>query len=693
MKPATDPIECVDVAVDIGGTFTDVVMVDAVGQRQVAKVPSTRPDPSTAVDHVLSSLLPNWGVRGPQVRRFIHGTTVATNAVLERKGATTGILTTEGFSDVLEIGRQNRKELYDLVIRPQTPVFLAPGARRKGVVEAIGPDGKVVTPLNLHSLAASAEALIEQGVDSIAICFLFSFVNPVHEQIAASYLREQYPSVAVSLSSEVDPAFREYERTCVTAFDAYVKPCLETYLDAMERRLDAAGSPAPLQIMQSRGGICSSSIARRRPVRLFLSGPAAGVVGANEVGRSVGLHDLISVDIGGTSSDIALITDSRPAISPLGSLDSYQIRVPMIDINAVGAGGGSIAWIDVVGGLRVGPESAGADPGPACYGRGGTRATVTDASLVLGLLNPTNFAGGTMTLDAKLASDVIESAIAKPLGISTEEAALGIHRVANVQMAEGIRLVSVRKGIDPREFALVAFGGAGPLHATALADELGIDTILIPGQPGVLSAAGLLAASIEHEVSSTFIMPFAALDVDSLRGAYAMLESTCSELMAVEDVVAESLLTTYFADACYVGQAHFVEIEIDPHATRGVPEAIEQAFFARYEQLYGHRGSGPARLVNLRVVQTASSSSRRVEHGQSAHDVPGEPIGTRTIRTEHAPGGVDALIYRREDMCAGQRVSGPAIVEQPDTTVLLEPGWHALVAEQGVLVVRRGDQR
>lgn len=675
------------IGIDIGGTFTDVVVKGSDGTMRLAKIPSTRADPSGAVKQMLDSLGAEWGIDASQVRHFVHGTTVATNAVLERKGARVGILATEGFTDVLEIGRQNRQQLYDLVIQPQTPVFLCSGAFRRGVVERIAPDGSVRTPLDMDSLDKSVAALVERGVESIAVCFLFSFVNPVHERQAAEFIRAKYPTVMVSLSSEVDPAFREYERTCVTAFDAYVKPVLDRYLSSMERALEAASIAAPLQIMQSRGGTCSSTIARQRPVRLFLSGPAAGVIGANDVGAAVSFDNLITVDIGGTSSDIAVIMNRNPLIRPDGYVDTYNIRVPMIDVNAVGAGGGSVAWIDGAGGLRVGPQSAGAEPGPACYARGGTEATVTDASVVLGLLNPSYFAGGTLELEPALAFAAIEKNIAKPLGLSVEDAALGIHRVANVQMAEGIRLVSVKRGIDPRGFALVPFGGAGSLHATALAEELGISTILIPLNPGVLSAAGLLAARIEHEAAATFTCDLENVDLRSLSAEYASLEAACAELMTLEKVLTDTLVTRYFADICYIGQAHYVEVPVSLSAPDVATRAYED-FCQLYEQHYGHHTKSPARMVNLRVVQQA----RRMKAAPQAQRTPaksGASKGKRRMLTARTGGYVDATVYERDAVGMDLVLEGPVIIEQPDTTIVIEPGWQGAVAAQDVLILRR----
>lgn len=550
------------IGVDTGGTFTDVIARGSDGSVRLAKVPSTRANPGEAVRSVVADVLPGWGISPSQVTRFVHGTTVATNAVLERKGARIGLITTEGFTDILEIGRQNRHQIYDLILKPETPGFLAPGARRVGVIEVISPTGRVETPLDEKSLRQAVDALVTQGVESVAVCLLFSFANPAHERRVAEYLREHYPEIMVSVSSDIDPAFREYERTCVTAFDAYVKPRLNRYLENIERDLHSAKVPAPLQIMQSRGGICSSAVARQRPVRMFLSGPAAGVIGACTAGAEVGIQNIISVDVGGTSSDIALIAAGEPLIRPEGLLDGYTIRVPMVDVNAIGAGGGSIAWIDAGRGLRVGPESAGADPGPACYGRGGERATVTDASVTLGYLDPEFFAGGTLSLDPDLAREVIDRTVAEPLGLSLEQAALGIHRVVNAQMAEGIRLVSISRGIDPREFALVALGGAGPLHATALASELGMRKVVVPRSPGVLSADGLLAAPVEHEASVAFPRPLAEVLLDDIRDVLAQLDRDCDALMASERLSDGEVQRSYRADVCYVGQAHHIEVPL-----------------------------------------------------------------------------------------------------------------------------------
>jgi len=675
------------IGVDIGGTFTDVVAVDDDGRMRIAKVPSTRSDPSAAVRSVLARLLPEWQIEAGRVRRFAHGTTVATNAVLERKGACLGLLTTEGFTDVLEIGRQNRRQIYDLVLKPETPVFLAPGARRRGVIEAISPRGEVVTPLDVDSLAASVDALLAEGVEAIAICFLFAFANPQHERQAAAWIRERHPGLVLSLSSAVDPTFREYERTVVTCFDAYVKRGLDDYLVDMEGDLAQAGVPAPLQIMQSRGGLASAAVARQRPIRLFMSGPAAGVVGALEIGRMAGYENLITVDIGGTSSDIALIAKGQPVIRADGLLDGYRIRVPMVDVNSIGAGGGSIAWVDAGGGLRVGPQSAGAEPGPACYGRGGEQPTVTDASIVLGLLDPAYFAGGSVKLDPALARRAIEDKIARPLGLGVREAALGIHRVVNVQMAEGVRLVSISRGVDPREFALMPFGGGGALHATALATELGIETIVVPRHPGVLCAAGLLSAAIEHEAAAAFIRRFAVVDVHDLIEVCARLAAQCADLMRSEGVAAQDVATRYYADVCYVGQSYSMEVELDLDEPAALIDTTFARFRARHDQVYGHSTDSPAQFVNLRAVQRVATEMA-ADRGSSAPMQVAEK-GTRMIVLAGAPEPVAARIYARDGLAAGRVVEGPAIIEQPDTTTLVEPGWRAAITADGLMIMSR----
>jgi len=682
--------QTLSVAVDIGGTFTDVVSRDATGRLRYFKVPTTRKDESLAVLQSIEQIVADWGVPASAIERFAHGTTVATNAVLERRGATIGLLTTAGFRDVLEIGRQMRHQMYDLVLKQETPEFLAPGARRLEVNERIGAQGDVLLPIDEAGVRAAAKALVDQGVEAIAICFLFSFVNPAHERRAREIIEAEYPDIFVAVSHEVDPAFREYERTVVTAFDAYVKPVIGRYLSRLEQGLVKSGVNSPLQVMQSRGGLMASAIARRRPVRLFLSGPAAGVIGARIAGGTAGDTNLITVDIGGTSCDIALISKGKALVRADGLVDGYPIRVPMVDVNSIGSGGGSIAWLDAAGGLRVGPKSAGSEPGPACYGRGGMLPTVTDASVVLGYIDPGYFAGGTLRLDAELAKQAILEHVAAPLGMTLHEAALGIHRVLNAQMAEGIRMVSIRQGLDPREFALLPLGGGGALHATALASELAITRIVVPRYPGVLSAAGLLMAPVEHEMSAAFGRPIVGVDVADIEQALAALDRQATALMDQEALGDAAITRQYFADVCYIGQAYTIEVPLRLEDATPL-EQLYSDFLELHARIYGHSTRTPARIVNLRSVHQAGGLDA-LDKQDDTSSVGTPRKGARPILVSGAPEFVSAQVLDRAAMSTGFSFRGPAVIEQSDTTTLVEPGWRGSVDAAGNVILEREEK-
>ncbi len=667
--------------IDIGGTFTDVVCVTDRGEITL-KVPTTRDDQSRGVARALAILERDHGIMPADIDRFAHGTTVATNAVIERRGARLGIVTTEGFGDTLEIGRQMRRQLYELKLAPETPGWLAPGARRFEIRERIGADGSVVTPLDPASLDQAIAGLRAAEVEAVAVCLLFAFANPAHERTVADALREALPGVAVSLSSEVDPAFREYERTVVTAFDAYIKPLVDAYLARIEQSAAALGMPAGLQVMQSRGGLAAATVARERPVRLFLSGPAAGVIGARAEAERAGLRDLITIDIGGTSSDIALVRGGDTPVRGEVEIAGYPVRVPMLDIVTLGAGGGSIAWLDTAGGLRVGPHSAGAEPGPASYPNGGREPTVTDASLLLGYLDPAFFANGTLPLDPDRARAAI-GRLADPLGLSIEATAAGIHRIANSHMADGMRLVSLNRGYDPRDFALVALGGAGGLHAVALAGELGIDRVLIPRSPGVLSAAGLLSAVIEHEVQGAYHRRLAEASLDEIRRVIAELDTKAGALMDRERVAALSLQRHVSADLGYVGQSHYLTVAFDPEGADPLGTAYA-AFEAEHRRVNGHATGAPGKLVALRVVLRA---------GQDAPPAPRQ-VATDAASARHRhvrfAGEAEARetpVIRRSGLDPTRRFTGPLIIEQPDTTILVPPGWRVSPDETGTLLL------
>ena len=675
------------IGIDIGGTFTDIVALDRDGRLALTKVPSTPKDLLDGIAHAVRAVLAIAGAKASDVERFLHGTTVATNAVLEQKGAVTAVLTTEGFEDVLELGRQKRSRMYDLEMDPETPTFLAPRRRRVGIPERLDATGRVLVPLDEARVREAARELRATGVQAIAVCYLFSFVNPAHERRTRELIAEVAPEISVSLSSEVDPTFREYERLCVTAFDAYLGPVVKRYLAGLADTLRGLGIPGVPLIMRSRGGIVSAALAAREPVTLFLSGPAGGVIGAGSAAERSGIADFVSLDMGGTSNDVAVVRGGRPLLASEGSIGPYPVRTPMVDVNTIGAGGGSIAWIDAAGGLRVGPRSAGAEPGPACYGRGGDEATVTDASVVLGYLNPARFAGGAMTLDVAAAERGLE-AVGRRLGVDAVTAAAGIHRVVNARMADQIRLVTIKRGYDPRQFALVVLGGAGPVHGAALAAEMGMAEVLVPEAPGVLAAFGLLAAAIEHQHARTLQARTDAADLDAVNRLLDELDAAGRARMREEGVPAAEVRVAYSADMRYVGQAYELEVPVPAPITRaGMPEALA-AFHAIHERVYGYaRTQQPVEFVNFRAVHSYPLPRpvvRPAARGQGTLDE--ARVGERPAYFGRF---MPTAIYERARLPLGARLPGPAIVEQADTTTVIPPGVTATVDEAGNLRLRR----
>jgi N-methylhydantoinase A len=677
----------VQIGVDIGGTFTDIVALDRAGRLALTKVPSTPKDLLEGIGAAVTQVLALAGARPADVERFIHGTTVATNAVLEQKGAVTAILTTEGFEDVLELGRMKRSRMYDLAMDSEVPTFLAPRRRRLGVRERLDARGRVLVPLDEDGVRGAVLALRKQAVQAVAVCYLFSFVNPAHERRTREIVAELAPEISVSLSSEVDPTFREYERTCVTAFDAYLGPVVKRYLAGLADTLRALGVPGVPLIMRSRGGMVSAALAAQQPVTLFLSGPAGGVIGAGFAAERSGVKDFVSLDMGGTSNDVALVRDGTPLLASEGAIGPFPVRTPMVDVNTIGAGGGSIAWIDAAGGLRVGPRSAGADPGPACYGRGGDEATVTDASVVLGYLNPARFAGGTLALDASAAERAV-AGIGRRLGVDTVTAAAGIHRVVNARMADQIRLVTIKRGYDPRQFSLVVLGGAGPVHGAALAAEMGMAEVLVPEAPGVLAAFGLLAAAIEHHHARTLQARIDEADLDAVNRCLAELDAAGRGRMGEEGVAAEQVRGAYAADMRYVGQAYELEVPIAAPVERERMPEILAAFHAVHERVYGYaRTQQPVEFVNFRAVHTYPLPRPMVTPAARATGTLAEArIGERPAYFDRF---VPTAIYERATLPLGARLAGPAIVEQSDTTTVIPPGVTALVDAAGNLRLRR----
>lgn len=671
------------IGVDVGGTFTDFSCISPSGRQVAFKLPSTPDDPSEAVILGLRELRDKFDISPRDISMFAHGTTVATNAVLERKGATVGLITTEGFRDVLEIGRQMRQKMYSIRLEPETPVFLAPGRRRVSVNERIGADGAIIKSLDENNVLAAVERLRAEDVNSLAITLLFSFMNPIHERRIKEIVIDHWPDMLISLSSEVDPVFREYERTVVTAFDAYIKPTVDSYLSKLKTALLQEGVTAPLQVMQSRGGLAGAETARMRPVRLFLSGPAGGVIGGLGEGKANTFGNLITVDIGGTSCDIALISESKPLLRQEGVIDKFSIRVPMVDVNAIGAGGGSIAWIDESGGLRVGPHSAGSEPGPACYDRGGVHPTVTDASLVSGLLDKNYFAGGRFRLNQEKSCAVIDRYIAKPLGISVEHAALGIQKVLISQMSEGVRFVSIKQGFDPREFVLLALGGAGPLYACALAEELNIGRVLVPRNPGVLSATGLLNSSVEHEISSSFNRILGETSLAEVSSALSLLDAQAQKLMLKEAVEMTDVEVSYAADICYLGQGYYLEVPLEIEKSSPL-ELAYQNFLKIHDRIYGHSVDGPVRIVNLRTVHKVPTRSEITQPEITR----GEPLKVhRDILIENDGKFEKVPVLQRAKMPVEFYFEGPAIVEQNDTTTWIPKEWCGTVLNTSTLLL------
>jgi len=665
------------VAIDIGGTFTDVMLQDfATGRAWRAKTPSVPSDPSLAFMEGFNLALAQAGIGPERVGRVLHGTTVATNLILEGKGAVTALITTSGFRHVLDIGRQDIPRSANLYAwrKPRRPV---PASHVLEVVERIAPGGAVLTPLDMRSVAAAAEECRRLGVTAVAVCLLHSFANAAHERAVVAMLRDALPGVAVTASVDVLPVVREYERSLATILNAVVMPAVSTYVARLAQRLTEGGVSAPLLLMQSNGGVAGVSTITRAPAVTALSGPAAGVVGARAVAASAGIRDLITVDIGGTSADICLIRDGRIGLTQSGKVGEWPLPLPMVDMVTVGAGGGSIARI-VDGALSVGPASAGADPGPACYGRGGTLPTVTDAHVVLGHLPP-SLLGGRMRLDPALAEAAILREVAGPLGMDVHAAARGILAIADNNMVGAIRVVSVERGHDPRDFVLVPFGGAGPLHGVALAELLGISTILIPPAPGVLCAEGLLAADLKAEFHRT--LPFAGIpDAEAANALVVALRAEAEAWLTTEMVPEEARGIEAVALMRYHGQGGELAVPWIGDVSTAVA-----AFHAAHQGLYGFVMSAPVELVTLRVEAVGRMPTpvlpRLEAHGVLA------PVEQRVVH--FVSGSVEVPVFARDQLGAGARFDGPAVVTQLDATTIVPPGWSVEVDASGGLLVRR----
>ena len=692
--------------VDIGGTFTDIALIDeATGQIYTGKVSSTPQDPSGGFMEAVQRLLAKQQIAAQDVAYIVHGTTVATNAIIEGKVAPTGFITTEGFRDMLEIARQIRPTLYDLQFEKPRP--LVPRHRCFGVPERLDASGAELTPLDEDVLRQVASKLREEGVESIAVCFLHAYANPVHERRAGEIIAEVFPEAVVSLSAEVAPEFREYLRASTTVINSCIRPVVARYLQRIEDRLAQAGIAAELLVMQSSGGVYTFAAARQKPVYMVESGPAAGVIAAAHLGQARGYDQVISFDMGGTTAKAGLIQGGAPSVtkdyevgttaqSGVGATRGagYPIRTPVIDLVEIGAGGGSIAWVDPGGILRVGPQSAGADPGPVCYGRGGTLPTVTDANLVLGRLNPSYFLGGEIALDPVAAQRAIEQHCAQPLGMNLVEAAHGIVEIANTAMVNALRLVSVQRGYDPRDFALVAFGGAGPAHANRLAALTEIPVAIIPQSPGTASALGLLVTDLKHDYATTLIQRLYQVAPQALERTFRELEAQGRETLGREGMSEAAMDFRRQADLRYVGQSHELTLPLTAEALgpTQLAQLLEQ-FHRTHDRAYGFSAPGEdVELVSVRLSAIGQIAKPALAPLAKAT---GEATakGQRPVYFAESEGFVDCPVFDRYALGAGAVVQGPAIVEEIDSTTVVHPQYQVRVDEVGQMVLTAVEAR
>lgn len=699
--------------IDIGGTFTDGSLVDEnTGAVSIIKVLTTPSNPADGFMEAVGRVREQADFTPDALNMLVHATTIATNAIIEGNTARLAMVTTEGFRDVLEIGYQIRPRLYDIFQAKPKPLV----ERRWsfGVPERLDARGEVLKPLDEPALRDAVRKMKAGGVEAVVVCFLHSYINPVHEKRAAEIIREEFPEAYLSVSSEVCPEFREFPRASTAAVNAAVMPVVARYVDDLESRLKALEITAPFYIMQSNGGVMSAQSAKVKPVYMVESGPAAGVISAAALARSMGYDNVISFDMGGTTAKVGMIRGGEPTLSneyevgsqahsPLGEGkgSGYPVRTPVIDLVEVGAGGGSLAWIDAGGSLRVGPRSAGADPGPVCYGRGGVNPALTDANLILGRLDPGFFLGGEMALDPEGARRAMEEKIAAPLGLDAMSSAAGVVDIANAGMIAAMRLVSVQRGYDPRDFALVAFGGAGPLHAGALAEELDMPTLIIPTSPGVASSVGLLMTDIRHEFVITSRVLLNDSDPRELTETYRAYEEQAAALLENErDDWAETALVRTL-DLRYRGQSHELQVEVPGGALGSAElERTQQLFEATHTRAYGYAATeDPIELVNLRLTAVGRLPKlARKKLLPGTGDVSSALKGTRQVwlrqkQSGHAkamePKAVETPVYDRYKLKAGDTFPGPAIVEEMDSTTVVPADYSVGVDEYGNLVISR----
>jgi N-methylhydantoinase A len=677
------------IGVDIGGTFTDLVGYRD-GELVLSKTLTTPANPALGV----ATALEISGTALAQLDEFLHGSTMAINTVLERRGSKTALLTTLGFRDVYEIGRGNRPDAFDMNF--QRPEPLVPRDLRFEIKERLNAQGQILTPLDESQLLTLGAQWQSQGIEAVAVCLLHAYANPVHEQRVGQLLRAAYPGLFITLSHEILREFREYERTSTTVLNAYVGPPVQRYLQNLRAYLQAQGLRGNIQIMRSNGGSMSLARACIEPVSMMESGPVAGMIGAGYVARLLGLPQAIGFDMGGTTAKAALIQDGVPIIEEgyfIGGYASGQpMQLPVVAIVEVGAGGGSIAWRDDAGGLHVGPKSAGADPGPVCYRRGGQLPTVTDANVVLGRLNPDRFLGGDMSLDEVGARDAIATHIGLPSGLSIEEAAQGVVRIADTAMALAVRAVSVRKGVDPRDAAMIAFGGAGPVHAAALCKEIYIPTLIIPKLPGNFSALGMLLAPWRHDWVRTLIGDLAQLQGEQVQNGFDELALAARKQLEEDELNPVSAEWVYAADLRYRGQEHSITVGLQSplDLVNAVPQ-VRQAFDQLHDQRYGHAAAQErVEVASLRLTVSLARTGDSMEAFIAEPFVPeaAQPEQVRPVIFDDPAHPLPARILWRATLPPGARVVGPAVIEESNSTTLLYPGDVMQVSEHGHLVIQ-----
>jgi N-methylhydantoinase A len=689
----------VRVGSDVGGTFTDVVLMDESGRVHAKKVLSTPPNFNRAVSIGLKSLLDETGTAAASVQQFLHGATVATNAIITRTGAKTGLLTTFGFRDVLEIRRMRMNKLYD--INWQKPPPLVPRNLRREVVERIDSRGSVVAVLDEETVRRETNVLLGQGCTAICICFINSYANGEHERRTAQIVRTISPQVYIGISSEILPEMKEYERTSTTVINAYVQPIVSQYFEAMRQDVDDIGIKTPIMVMQSNGGMTTSQIAARFPMNIVESGPAAGVTGAFHLASRMGLKNVLTLDMGGTTAKAALIEDGVVSRSPeyevggemsighrLLKGSGYLLRVPSIDIGEVGAGGGSIAWCDSAGALKVGPNSAGAEPGPACYGRGGSEPTVTDANVLLGFTNPVALAGGTFPLDPGQSERAVSDRIAKALGLDVTQSAWGIRTVAKASLVRAIRAVSIERGRDPRRFVMFAFGGMGPVHAVELTEDLGMDKVVIPPLPGLFSALGLLFADVEHHFVQTFRGGLHDVEAPATESLLSALAEEGSRILSDAGFGLADRKIDLFVDLRYLGQDNAITVPMRQNGN--LARELRDAFEAEHQTTFGYASQDEeVQIVAFRCIALGLSEGTSVPSNLSISTATtGSLAASRRCYFGADVGWLTADVIGR-DQLSEERAHGPLLIEEDNSTTPVPPGWTATIDNWSNIIVSR----